>query len=158
MGTANIGNLTVANLEAFGNKGTGNYHPCFLTNKLEGKQSFEVQILAYSSVQVWIGIAIEAAKPNVNNYGGNGALSLDIANSRIFYENGKTRAVPALNHAKDDKIMVRVDKVNFTIEWLYTYPLMCRIAKTSIPADMRDKVLYPVVHLGGSGNDKVKFL
>ena len=33
-------NLTVTGLEVFGNKATGKYHPCFLTTKLEGKQSF----------------------------------------------------------------------------------------------------------------------
>jgi len=40
--TTYIGNLTLNGLEVFGNKNVSNYHPCFLTNRIEGKQYFEV--------------------------------------------------------------------------------------------------------------------
>jgi hypothetical protein len=156
--TSYVSNLTVSGLEVFGNKGTGNYHPCFLTNRLEGKQYFEVDMVAYSSVQVWVGVAIEALRPNVNCYGSNGALSLDIANTRVYHSNGSTRTIVSLSYAANDRIMVKVDRINHTIEWEFVKPIIQPIVKISIPPDMRDKVLFPVVHIGGSGSDKVRFV
>jgi len=63
-----------------------------------------------------------------------------------------------LSYANNDRIIVKVDRINHTVEWEFVRPIIQSIAKISIPVDMRDKVLHPVIHLGGTGSDKVKFV
>ena len=117
-------------------------------------------MVAYSSVQVWIGVASEdiKTKASVDCYGVDGALSLDIANNLVYYDAGKTRAIKTLDYANSDRIVVKVDRINHTIEWEFVYPIIQPIAKISIPVALRNKVLLPVIHLGGSGSDKAKFV
>ena len=84
-------------------------------------------------------------------------MTLDVQNSRVYYENGSVKTV-YMSPANLDVIAVKVDRIENTVEWEYTRPIMCRIAKIKLPASMREKNLFPVVHLTCNGNDKIKFV
>jgi len=54
--------------------------------------------------------------------------------------------------------MVKVDRFENTVEWLFTYPLKFTIAKIDIPVSMRNKDLYPMVNMMGNYSDTISFI
>jgi hypothetical protein len=53
------------------------------------------------------------------------------------------------------RILVKVDRNNQTLTWEHSYPFMQYNAKVEIPVGIRNKILYSVINLGGSNNDKI---
>ena len=63
-------------------------HPFFLTRKLEGRQSFEVEIVALGTCHIMIGIASDALRNTANCYNHADALTLYLnpTSTYIYYE------------------------------------------------------------------------
>lgn len=63
-----------------------------------------------------------------------------------------------MNVTNGDRIIVKVDRIDNTVEWRFTHPFQSRIVKIVLPNSMRDKTLYPMVNMIGSYNDKIRFI
>ena len=46
-----------------------------------------------------------------------------------------------------DRLQMRVDLLEHTVEWLLTYPTTISIRKLNIPEKMRNQSLYPTLRL-----------
>ena len=57
-----------------------------------------------------------------------------------------------------DRIQVKVDLLNNTVEWLLVHPARGSIGKVSIPEGMRGKELYPALELRNDYSGTVTML
>lgn len=105
----NVTNLGVNGLEITTNKGGGAWYAAFLKNKLEGRQFFEVEIVAVNSNGIMIGVAGESLRNVASCYSHVEAVAW-YPNGSIVYFEGKSRSLTQ-NIVNGDRIMVKVDRV-----------------------------------------------
>lgn len=152
----NVANLGVNGLEITTNKGGGSWYSAFLKTKLQGRQSFEVEILTVSSNGIMIGVGSESLRNLASCYSNLESVCWYPNGSTVYFE-AKSKSL-TMNVTNGDRIIVKVDRIDNTVEWRFTHPFQSRIVKIVLPNSMRDKTLYPMVNMIGSYNDKIRFI
>lgn len=105
----NVTNLGVNGVDITSNKGGGAWYAAFLKNKLEGRQFFEVEIVAVSSNGIMIGVAGESLRNVASCFSHAEAVAWHPNGSVVYFE-GKSRSLTQ-NIVSGDRIMVKVDRV-----------------------------------------------
>ena len=88
--TASIAKATVNGNQISTNKGIGEFHPFFLTRRLEGRMSFEVEIVSLGGHDILVGIASDALRNSAECYYNTDALTYRLLNGGTYlYREGK---------------------------------------------------------------------
>ena len=157
--TASIAKATVNGNQISTNKGIAEYNPFFLTRRLEGRMSFEVEIVSLGKHDILVGIASDALRNSANCYGNADALTYYLWNGATYlYSEGKTITVTRVAPQDGWRILVTVDRQAGEVEWTQVHPARQSLHRAAIPAGMRNKTLLPVVHLICSHNNVVRFV
>ena len=157
--TASIAKATVNGNQISTNKGIGEWHPFFLTRRLEGRMSFEVEIVSLGKHDILVGIASDALRNSPKCYDNADALTYCLAyRGACLYSEGKYTAVTTVVPQDGWRILVTVDRQAGEVEWTQVHPARQSLHRAAIPAGMRNKTLLPVVHLNCSRNNVVKFV
>lgn len=154
--TRSIANATIEGNLINADKGIKEGVPFFLTRKLEGRLSFELELVSFSSRCIKIGVAADTLRNTVGSCNHPDALYLHVSNGTCPCDR-KAILLPILNQKVGLKILVAVDMQAREVEWVQVHPYRQSLMKTQIPIEMFGKALFPVLHLWCGNNNIVKF-
>lgn len=159
MGTASIGKASVNGVQITCYKNIGECHPFFLTKRLDGLHSFEVEVVTAGDSYIYIGIAADTLRNTANCHNNADSLTLLVYSSKTYlYSEGGTLILPVWPLQSGWKLRVNVDRLAHTVEWTVIYPVLLGSIKASIPVGMRNKSLFPAVHLNCNSTAVAKFV
>lgn len=160
--TPSINKATVKGNEISANGGIVEYHPFFLTRRLQGREVFELEILAVGAYYFLIGIAADTLRKGGSCYSNDDSLALQFNKGKTYlHSEGKCTDVTAsvsITPQDGYKIRVKVDRLGQEVEWSLSHPFVHRLFKAMIPVGMRSKTLLPVVHLYCHCKNVVRFV
>lgn len=158
--TVSIAKATVNGNEVNTNQGIREYCPFFLTKRLEGRMSFEVELVNVGSQSISIGLASYTLRGSATCYAHPDALTFNLFNGNITYlcSEGRQFVLPTQSPVNGWKILVNVDRQAGEVEWIRVHPIRQSLLREQIPVGMLDKTLLPVIHMWGNYGNIVKFV
>lgn len=158
--TASIGKATVAGLQITCNKGVNEYQPFFLTNRLNGRHTFEVEILTTNDNSYdYVGVAADTLRNTVGTYGNVDSLVLQLRpNDTYLWYGGKQSNLPKWPIQNGSRVRITVDRISQTVTWRLMQSICVGKYKAEIPKGMQDKNLLPVLYMYCGHGHVAKFV
>lgn len=90
-----------------------------------------------------VGIDSLGNKDKLSTSDRQGSIYLYACPNYGYYVNGNRNINFSYSPKNGDRMQIKVDLVNWTIEWRLTYPVESSIGSVSIPENMRVQELFP---------------
>lgn len=158
--TTSISKATVMGSQISCDRGINEYHPFFLSKRLEGKASFQIEIVTPGDY-VYIGIAADTLRNTTSINGNPDSLVLQLnKGSTHIHSEGKQWGMPPMPQAPGSRVLVTYNQETHMVEWRVTSPFLfgTRGVKASIPNGLRTKTLLAVVQTYCSTNAVIRLV
>ena len=110
--TASIGKVTASSIHVQCNKRVDEWHPFFLTRKLDSRQTFEIEIVHAGDRSIFVGVAADSLKNVKGSFGNPDSLVMGLFTQHTYvYREGMLWQVPLWIPHNGSKLLITVDRI-----------------------------------------------